>query len=203
MTPAPTNASMTLYEPVSKDAVRWLLKHVDKYVEEEKRDQMKALLHKTLAAFQGDSKVLVEYHRKIEFGNSLSGRMYSSYVGFQMMFKKLRGALARHSMEVYGFKLSDIDMENSHPTLFAQLCQRHQVEREDNHIEKYNSNREGCLKMVCDDTGCDRGMAKALFQTVLNYQTLEGWMRSSGIEEWDEDSPSYVFCRGTRIVTAL
>ncbi len=63
MTPAPTNASMTLYEPVSKDAVRWLLKHVDKYVEEEKRDQMKALLHKTLAVFQGDSKVLVEYLR--------------------------------------------------------------------------------------------------------------------------------------------
>ena len=193
----PTRESivLTLKEPIQKDAVHWLIQHVDEYVEEQKRDQVKGILFKTLACFEGDSLVLVEYHRTIVIGDGAYGRIYSNGAGFQMLWKAFRGALVRHSMQVYGLKIFDIDMKNAHPTLFVQLCRQHDVVCEDNYIERYLLRRERYLKMVCDDTGCDRGAAKTLFLSIINYQTVDGWKKSSGIEEWDEDSHSYIFAK--------
>ena len=108
-----SSASMTLYEPICKDAVHWLVRHVDEYVEDGYKEQVQGVLKKTLDAFEGKSKVLVEYQRKIQIGDSLYGRLYSNGAGLQMLWKVFRGALIRHSMELYGLKMYDIDMENA------------------------------------------------------------------------------------------
>ena len=88
-------------------------------MDEEFREQNKVRLHNTLRGFDGDSRVLVEYHRKIEIGGQTYGRLYSNGAGYHMLWRVLRGALVRHAMAAYGTRMYDIDMENAHPNLFA------------------------------------------------------------------------------------
>ena len=101
----------TLYEPISKDAVHWLLRHVEDHVDKERIEKVTCVLCTTLKHFNDDgSGVEVKYHRKYEIDGRDYGRLYSTCGGFQMLWKVFRGALVRHSMGLYGIKLYDVEM---------------------------------------------------------------------------------------------
>ena len=76
----------TLYEPISKDAVHWLLRNAEEYVEEKWIKEVTCVLCTTLKHFNDDgSGVEVKYHRKFEIDGRDYGRLYSTCGGFQML----------------------------------------------------------------------------------------------------------------------
>jgi phage/plasmid-associated DNA primase len=201
----PTNKSnmskpdLVLFEPISKRAVKWLLDNVDK-AEAEWRAKVESILRKTLKACVDDHRVRVEYRRKIIHDGKSYGRLYSNHVGFQMMWSRFRGALAHHSMNTMSINLFDIDMKNAHPELLMQLAERHETAGEDaKFIRKYLERRDNILNMVCCETGCDRGAAKQLFLSILNYGSVEGWMKSNRIQSWGSDCRYRQFAEGFKI----
>ena len=179
---------ITLYEPISKDAVHWLLRNAEEYVEEKWIKEVTCVLCTTLKHFNDDgSGVEVKYHRKFEIDGRDYGRLYSTCGGFQMLWKVFRGALVRHSMGLFGIKLYDVDISNAHPNLFVQICRNAGISCSPNYVEQYIGDREKYLDLTKAETGCSREDAKTLYLSILNCGTIQGWMHKHKIKHWDED----------------
>lgn len=124
-----------------------------------------------------NGKVAVQYDFKIpEFGRVYEQKSYASI-----------GQLAREVRATLGYaKYVDVDINNCHPVLLVQLCNRYNIPCDE--LQYYVNNRDTCLRNVMDIFGCNRDLAKTLFIRVMYGGSIEAWKKAVGttveIPEW-------------------
>ena len=78
-------------------------------------------------------------------------------------------------------KYTDIDIENCHPAILLQICQKNNIECDN--LQDYVENRSKYLQEVQETYGVNRDSAKKLFIQLLYFGSFEGWSGDQGIDK--------------------
>lgn len=92
-------------------------------------------------------------------GNKSEGRLFSKGPSLQNLSRQFRHTIAK---EFY----DDIDIDNCHPKLFEQLCDRYGLAHK--HLSYYNNNRAKCLQELMSTQKCSKDEAKMKMLSLLN-----------------------------------
>ena len=157
----------TCMEKVDSRAIRIILDNWDvlgkvagrfvdfkKNYEQMSLEQAKTIMEKYLRATLNGGEV--------EYGFSTrrkAGRLFSKRASLQGISRVVRHTIARDFC-------IDIDIDNCHPQILAQLCVRYGILHDV--IKFYNTNREACLKSIQDHLKVDRDSAKRMILSLLN-----------------------------------
>jgi hypothetical protein len=134
---------LNLKETIDFEGLIHILDNIDTIVVPEERVKFKKYANEILNNDNG-------HHRMVRYSKVAHGygRLYAdgalSMQGFSRGVRKYLAGNIYH----------DIDIENCHPILLAQICERHGWEA--HHLNHYNNNREDVLKSI----GRDRNEAK-------------------------------------------
>jgi len=104
------------------------------------------------------------------------GRVYAKgkYCSIGSMPREIRGTLAQDHYV-------DIDINNCHPVLMVQLCDKYNIEC--NELRNYVKNRDEYLKRVMDDFQVDRDAAKVLFLQLMYGGSYKSWCTDHDIDK--------------------
>lgn len=154
-------SDIELVETIDQGALNKLLgasviSYNGKIVPEEKLRYFKAYAKKVK-----NGKATVKYHKgKHGFGRKFADK------GLQGLWKPLRHTLT-HAIYY------DVDIVNCHPTLYSQLCKKHNIMTPK--LDYYINNREEVLKSIVDNVKCSRDEAKTLINIMLNLGSIQTW----------------------------
>ena len=81
---------------------------------------------------------------------------------------------------------TDIDIENCHPAILLQICKMYEDEFDFDCLDEYVNDRQKCLHEVMSTYNCSRDQAKVLFIILLYFGGFDRWVKTNGIEEYDE-----------------
>ena len=121
------------------------------YVEFEK---VKTIIHNFIKNKSKTEEVAYKYS-----GNKSEGRLFSKGPSLQNLSRPFRHTIAK---EFY----DDIDIDNCHPKLFEQLCDRYELVHK--HLSYYNNNRAKCLQELMSTQKCSKDEAKMKMLSLLN-----------------------------------
>ena len=99
------------------------------------------------------------------------GRVYakSPYGSIGNLPREIRGTLAN---DYY----IDIDINNCHPVLLVQLCDKYGIECSE--LRKYVNNRDEYLHRIINEYNCTRDDAKVLFLELMYGGSYDSWAKS-------------------------
>jgi len=103
------------------------------------------------------------------------GRVFATkgtYISMGSMPREIKGTLAS---DYY----IDIDINNCHPVLMVQLCDKYKIACEP--LRLYVNNRDKYLKDVMNEYNVDRDAAKILYLQLMYGGSYESWCNSYGI----------------------
>ena len=134
-----------------------------------KYDNEKQQLEKYLKLVK-DGKASINYKQ----ANVKYGRVFpKSSLGLFSIRREIRHTLARDHY-------IDIDIENCHPVLLYQICERNNIKCK--YLKKYIDNRAEKLQEIMDHYNVSKDQAKQLFIMLLYFGTFESWCKNHNIE---------------------
>ena len=92
------------------------------------------------------------------------GRLFAQSASLQNLPREFRGALAENYY--------DLDMENAHPSILLQYCQKNDIKCEA--LEYYVNNRKEVINKIMNDFRMDKSDVKELFLSVMNGGKRDG-----------------------------
>ena len=103
------------------------------------------------------------------------GRVYAKkpFCSIGSLPREIRGTLA---CDYY----VDIDVNNCHPVLLVQLCDKYKINCSS--LRKYVNNREEYLQKVMQEYQCSRDDAKVLFLELMYGGSFQSWASSIGTD---------------------
>lgn len=161
---------LTLYEPID-------MKILDKLINS---DLLKITFNNPLCAgYENEKQYLLCYKKLIKNGKAevkytrAKGMKYGRVnpVKAQGLFsirREIRHTLAKG-------KFIDIDIENCHPVLLLQICQKNNIVCK--YLKKYVENRDEILLEIMEIYGVSRDEAKKLFIRLMYFGTFENWLK--------------------------
>ena len=104
------------------------------------------------------------------------GRVYASgkYISMGSFPREIRSTLAADNYV-------DIDINNCHPTLAVQLCDKFNIQCDE--LRNYVNNRNDYLKKCIEEFNCDRDAAKVLFLQIMYGGSYSSWSKNYGVEK--------------------
>ena len=84
-------------------------------------------------------------------------------------------------------KYIDIDIDNCHPVLLLQLCEKNDIDCEC--LTKYVKNRDKHLNQVMTKYNVSRDCAKQLFIRLLYFGSFNRWKDDNDIDEDEDELP--------------
>lgn len=130
------------------------------------RDMLKPLMAYRAKGTVEDGVRTVKVVYKRAAGGLPIGRGFAAgKLGLQGFPRAIRGALARKHYH-------DVDVENAHPTLLWQLCERQGFPHQQ--VKRYVDNRDGQLQEAMAHYGVDKGTAKQMFLKVMYGGSADG-----------------------------
>ena len=104
------------------------------------------------------------------------GRVYASgkYISMGSFPREIRATLAADNYV-------DIDINNCHPVLALQLCDKYNIRCDE--LREYVNNRDSYLKKCMDTFNCCRDAAKVLFLQIMYGGSYSSWAKNNGIAE--------------------
>ena len=75
----------------------------------------------------------------------------------------------------------DIDVENCHPVLLSQICEKNNIEC--NVLNNYIANRDKILKDTMNKYKCNRDVAKRLYIRMMYFGTFKNWAKDNKIKD--------------------
>ena len=162
--------NLTLYEPIN-------VQILDKLINS---DLLKVTFHNPLCAgYENEKHYLLCYKKLIKQGKAVvkytrakdmqSGRV--NPVKAQGLFSIRREI--RHTLCKGTFV--DIDIENCHPVLLLQICQKHEIQCK--YLSKYVHKRDKYLTGIMEHYGTTRDEAKKLFIRLMYFGSFDNWMK--------------------------
>lgn len=111
---------------------------------------------------------------KYEFTIPNFGRVYASgkYISMASFPREIRATLAADNY-------IDIDINNCHPVLALQLCDKYNIRCDE--LREYVNNREDYLKKCMDAFNCSRDDAKVLFLQIMYGGSYNSWAKNLGV----------------------
>jgi len=73
----------------------------------------------------------------------------------------------------------DVDMDNAHPVILKQICEKHNIEC--HKLTEYVENREETLKILMKSCKCNRKQSKELMLRMMYLGDYENWMKDEDI----------------------
>ena len=92
------------------------------------------------------------------------GRLFAQSASLQNLPREFRGAI--------GDNYYDLDMENAHPSILLQYCQKNDIKCEA--LEYYVNNRNEVINKIMNDFQLDKSDVKQLFLSVMNGGKRDG-----------------------------
>ncbi len=136
-------------------------------------EQLKAYEKKIIKKMNNDLNAVVEVtYRQSKIGFGRLAPIGS--LGFISIRRDIRHTLANGTY-------IDIDVENAHPVMLLQICEKNGIEY--NELKNYCENRDYYLKGVMEFFKVDRDEAKNLFIRLLYYGKFEMWYKCNKEKE--------------------
>ena len=162
--------NLTLYEPVD-------VKILDKLINS---DLLKVTFNNPLCAgYENEKQYLCCYKKLIKQGKAVVKYVRAKGMNFGRVNPiKAQGLFSvrreiRHTL--CKGRYVDIDIENCHPVLLLQICQKHDIECK--YLSKYVNKREKYLAEVMEFYGASRDDAKKLFIRLMYFGTFDNWIK--------------------------
>jgi len=104
------------------------------------------------------------------------GRVYASgkYISMGNFPREIRATLAKDNYV-------DIDVNNCHPVLAVQLCDKFSIPCDE--LRGYVNNREDYLKKCMEEFECERDNAKVLFLQIMYGGSYSSWAKNNGVDK--------------------
>lgn len=138
----------------------------------ENADELIRQLVEKLKKYNKKKNIWVRY----EFIIPQFGRVYAKHDNISMgsFPREIRGTLANDNYV-------DIDINNCHPVLAVQLCDKYNVECEA--LRDYVNKRDEYLKKCMNEFNCDRDAAKTLFLRIMYGGSYNNWAKDNNINK--------------------
>ena len=133
--------------------------------------------------YDNEKAHLLAIRKKIK-SNKLEVLYKSSKIGYGRVYPQKSLSLCsirrqlRHTLAKDEYV--DVDIDNAHPVILMQLCEKNKIECE--YLTKYVNNRKKYLQEVMDTYGVDRDQAKQLFIRLAYFGTFEAWKDDCNID---------------------
>jgi len=159
--------------------------------------------------YDNEKSHLLAIRKKVKKTGLLEVNYKSTKVGFGRVYAQKSLSLGsirrelRHTLckELY----TDIDVDNCHPVILKQICEKNNVECK--YLTKYVLNRKKYLQQVIDTYGTTRDVAKNLFIRLAYFGSFNAWKDEFNIEstktlKFIENYTMELKCIGLQIVSA-
>lgn len=165
------------YEPISREALKYIIEHELPNVELKGRDENLDARLRRMYSMLDQKGLKVTYSKKIKDKSGKQyGREYSTLpLSNQNLHRPFRNALVNHYIKTSGRRCVDIDVVNCHPAMFLQLLQKHNVSCSYDHIDTYVNQRKKILDEIQKAYKVEKDTAKCLLLALINFGTVKSW----------------------------